>query len=380
MASRSRIRNRDERILISKKRISPCIWTSQNNFLGGACAIFKANGSEVIRPVSKRSGSIYAKSMLAWQKFGNGSTRNQKAEGRSFCGRFTCLWNELRKAAEPILESVAGQVAWCTEKITEIRCFLINNEHEDERTKKEWKMRAKIGAKYPPSARGEKCYWKGTGGCETMALWQRMNAGCIRVDTYQRIVATLIRPLGKPDHLLGKHLLRRLQQGCCKKRRCTCMDSYTCWMDEKLLLRKDGIHLYEHKTWPCKQKFDDFKAEQVAMWSSDKNYIWGLKLICQKIKIPNAKQTSLSYGFECRRRMNQGRHRIRCWWYCNRNGKHRCRHTQEMGKVRFQGAGIEGLYYILGSRTKIFSLRGDPKSGWSLIRKSRLNCTASRAV
>ncbi len=92
----------------------------RNNFLGWSSAeIDKAHGSTVIKTCIVNDRGIHiCKSMLAWKKFGNGSTPEPTGiKGDHFVGDFYVLFeNELRKQAEPILQQVMkGDLAYCDE-------------------------------------------------------------------------------------------------------------------------------------------------------------------------------------------------------------------------------------------------------------------------
>ena len=80
----------------------------RNNFLGWSIAeIYKANGYDVIKTCIVNDRGIHiCKSMLAWQKFGNGATPESTGiKGDHLVGDYYVMFeNELKKQTAPVLD------------------------------------------------------------------------------------------------------------------------------------------------------------------------------------------------------------------------------------------------------------------------------------
>jgi arginyl-tRNA synthetase len=359
----------------------------RNNFLGWSIAeTFKANGSTVIKTCIVNDRGIHiCKSMLAWKQFGNGSTPESTGiKGDHFVGDFYVLFeNELRKQAEPILQQVMkGDLASCDEADQEkIRFFLQkleevqDNEEKSKELIEEIRELVRNNTPIMQEVRALLLKWE-DGDEETVALWKMMNNwvyGGFEI-TYRRIGSDFDKIyyesetylLGKKfvDAGLSKQLFTKKEDGS------VWIDLTSDGLDEKLLLRRDGTSVYiTQDLGLAKQKYDDYKmAQSIYVVGDEQNYhMKVLKLICQKLQIPNADNIHhLSYGMV---ELPGGRMKSREGTVVDADDiltemeTIAAQHTQELGKVKdFTEDELKELYYILGvGALKFFLLRVDPK-------------------
>lgn len=359
----------------------------RNNFLGWSIAeIFKANGSPVVKTCIVNDRGIHiCKSMLAWKKFGNGSTPESTAtKGDHFVGDFYVEFeNELKKQTEPILQKVMqGELNHCSEDDRKkIRLFLDKLEHlptGDEKVKElkdEIRELVRNNTPIMQEVREMLLNWE-KGDEQTMALWNTMNKWVYDgfETTYKKIGSDFDKTYYESEtYLLGKNFVEEgLANGVFTKK-----DDGSVWidltaegLDEKLLLRKDGTSVYiTQDLGLAKQKYDDFKMDRsIYVVGDEQNYhMKVLRLTCQKLQIPNADNIyHLSYGMV---ELPGGRMKSREGTVVdaddilNEMESIAAKHTQELGKVKdFTEEELKDLYYMLGvGALKFFLLRVDPK-------------------
>ena len=359
----------------------------RNNFLGWSIAgIFSANGYETIKTCIVNDRGIHiCKSMLAWKKFGNGQTpQSTNIKGDHFVGDFYVAFeNELRKQSEPILESVMkGDLSLCNpDDQKQIELFLdkLNeNKGNDEKSGElvdEIKELVRNNTPIMQEVRDMLLQWE-RGDKETISLWKTMNGWVYEGfdTTYKRIGSDFNKIYYESEtYLLGKRFVEEgLSKGVFTRR-----DDGSVWidltnegLDEKLLLRKDGTSVYiTQDLGLAKQKYDDYKMDQsIYVIGDEQNYhMKVLKLICQKLEIPNANNIyHLSYGMV---ELPGGRMKSREGTVVDADDivsemeSIAAQHTQELGKVKdFTGDELKQLYYTLGvGALKFFLLRVDPK-------------------
>lgn len=359
----------------------------RNNFLGWSIAeIFKANGSEVVKTcVVNDRGVHICKSMLAWKKFGNSETPDSTGiKGDHFVGDFYVAFeNELRKQAEPTFEKVLkGDLNVCEEEdrkkiqllLDKLNTLSGNTEKTNE-ILDEIKELIRNNTPIMQEAREMLLKWE-QGDPETMSLWRTMNSWVYNGfdTTYKRIGSDFDKTYYESEtYLLGKQFV---EEGLATKV-FTRKDDGSVWidltaegLDEKLLLRKDGTSVYiTQDLGLAKQKFDDFKMNQsIYVIGDEQNYhMKVLKLICQKLEIPNADNIyHLSYGMV---ELPGGRMKSREGTVVDADDivsemeAIAARHTEELGKVKdFTVDELKQLYYTLGvGALKFFLLRVDPK-------------------
>jgi arginyl-tRNA synthetase len=359
----------------------------RNNFLGWSIAeIFKASGSHVVKTCIVNDRGIHiCKSMLAWKKFGNGSTpESTGTKGDHFVGNFYVEFeNELKKQTEPILEKVRnGDLSDCSENDKKrIQLFLDKlsqvpaNGEKAKELLDEIKELVRNNTPIMREVREMLLQWE-KGDEETMTLWKTMNTWVYNgfEITYKRIGSDFDKTYYESEtYLLGKHFVEEgLSKGIFTKKEdgSVWIDLTAEGLDEKLLLRKDGTSVYiTQDLGLAKQKYDDYTIDRsIYVIGDEQNYhMKVLKLICQKLKIPNADNIyHLSYGMV---ELPTGRMKSREGTVVDADDivsemeAIAAQHTQELGKVKdFTEDELKELYYVLGvGALKFFLMRVDPK-------------------
>jgi arginyl-tRNA synthetase len=195
----------------------------RNNFLGYSVAqILKANGNKVhkVQIINDR-GIHICKSMVAWQKFGEGETPESSGmKGDKLVGKYYVIFDQKYKAQ--IAELVeAGKAKEEAEKeapiIKEAQEMLLKWEQKD---------------------------------LDTYALWEKMNGWVYKgfEKTYQTMGVNFDKLYYESQTFsLGKEeVLRAVEEGLAYKKEdgSVWIDLTEDGLDEKLLLRKDGTSVY----------------------------------------------------------------------------------------------------------------------------------------
>jgi arginyl-tRNA synthetase len=251
----------------------------RNNLLGYSVAeILKADGYEVIKANLVNDRGIHiCKSMLAWQKFGNGETPESTGEkGDHLVGKYYVLFDKEYKKQIEELKS-AGQT------------------EED----------AKKNAPIIKEAQEMLQQWE-AGNEEVLSLWGTMNqwvyAGFAK--TYKALGVDFDKFYYESDtYLLGKDIVDEgLEKGVFFKKEdgSVWIDLSADGLDQKLVLRADGTSVYMTQDLGTAQlKYNDFKMdESIYVVGNEQDYHFKvLFLILQKLGKQWAKGLyHLSYG------------------------------------------------------------------------------------
>ncbi len=251
----------------------------RNNLLGYSVAeILKADGYEVIKANLVNDRGIHiCKSMLAWQKFGNGETPESTGEkGDHLVGKYYVLFDKKYK-----------------EEIEELKSF---GQTEEE---------AKKNAPIIKEAQEMLLQWE-AGNEEVIALWKTMNLWVY--DGFGKTYSALGVDFDQfyyesNTYLLGKDIVDEgLEKGVFFKK-----DDGSVWidltadgLDEKLVLRADGTSVYMTQDLGTAQlKYNDFHMdESIYVVGNEQDYHFKvLFLILQKLGKQWAKGLyHLSYG------------------------------------------------------------------------------------
>ena len=360
----------------------------RNNFLGWSVAeIFKANGYEVMKTcVVNDRGVHICKSMLAWQKFGNGATpESSQTKGDHLVGDYYVKFeNELRAQSAPILEALVNgkPVEGLDGQISEKAVLLyrrlqeegFSTEKKDEIVD-ELKEIARNATPIMAEVRQMLLKWE-QGDAETIALWRLMNGWVYEGfnTTYQRIGSNFDKVYYESDtYLEGKQYVDEgLQQGVFFRKGdgSVWIDLTSDGLDEKLVLRRDGTSVYiTQDIGLAKHKYADFPMDQsVYVIGDEQNYhMKVLQLICKKLGMPFADGIHhLSYGMVD---LPTGRMKSREGTVvdaddlCDEMEKVAADKTAELGKVEgFTPEELKELYHTLGmGALKFYLLRVDPK-------------------
>lgn len=321
----------------------------RNNFLGAAVSeILKAAGSKVIKANLVNDRGIHiCKSMIAWQRNGNGATpASTGIKGDHLVGDYYVLFNEIYK--KEVAELVArGMDAALAEKEAPIM-------HDAQELLRQWEA----------------------GDEKVRALWSMMNSWVYEGfdKTYARLGITFDKMYYESDtYLLGKRIVEEgLQKGVLFKKEngSVWIDLSADGLDEKLLLRGDGTSVYiTQDLGTARLKYDEYHPDQsVYVIADEQNYhISVLKLILKKLGEPCADGIyHLSYGMV---ELPSGRMKSREGTVVDADDmvdemiRMSQEQTEESGKTEgFTPAELAQLYETIGmGALKFYLLRVDPK-------------------
>lgn len=251
----------------------------RNNFLGWSiAAILKASGATVIKSCIVNDRGIHiCKSMIAWQRFGNGATpQSTGIKGDHFVGDYYVKFNDALKAEVEQLIA-AGKTKEEAEKEAPIM-------KEAQQMLVDWEA----------------------GKPEVIDLWKKMNGWVYHgFDiTYKTIGSDFDVVYYESDtYLLGK---KTVQEGLAKgvffqkEDGSVWIDLTADGLDQKLVQRKDGTSVYiTQDIGLALEKYNQYKIDQsIYVVGDEQNYHFKvLKLIAEKLGLPKADGIyHLSYG------------------------------------------------------------------------------------
>jgi arginyl-tRNA synthetase len=251
----------------------------RNNFLGFAVSnILKAQGQQVVMANLVNDRGIHiCKSMVAWQKFGEGATPESTSEkGDHLVGDYYVRFNEAYK------KEVADLKAQGKEEAVAEKEAPIMQEAQD--MLRRWEA----------------------GDEQVRALWAKMNGWVYEgfEKSYQRLGIHFDKYYYESDtYLLGKKIVEDgLKSGVLfqKEDGSVWIDLTAEGLDQKLLLRGDGTSVYmTQDLGTAKLKYDEYKLDKsIYVIADEQNYhMQVLKLILQKLNEPAADGIyHLSYG------------------------------------------------------------------------------------
>lgn len=321
----------------------------RNNFLGWSIAeILKEQGNKVYKTcVVNDRGVHICKSMLAWEKFGEGKTpETEHIKGDHFVGDYYVKFNDAYKAE--IKELVAK--GW-SEEDAEKQAPLMQETQE---------MLVK---------------WE-EGDTKVRDLWSTMNNWVYKGfdETYKAIGSDFDKTYYEHNtYLLGKDWVEKgLSSGVFfqKEDGSVWIDLTEDGLDQKLVRRKDGTSVYiTQDIGLADLKAQEFGIDRnVYVVGDEQNYHFKvLKLICQKLGIPAANgMYHLSYGMV---ELPTGKMKSREGTVVDADDlvaemiKIAEEKTAALGKVAdFEASELDSLYKTIGlGALKFFLLRVDPK-------------------
>lgn len=321
----------------------------RNIFLGWSVAeILKANGNEVFKTCIVNDRGIHiCKSMIAWLRFGGGETpQSSGIKGDHLVGKYYVKFNEIYKAQIADLEQ-GGMSTPEAEKEAPIML-------EAQQMLLDWE----------------------TGKPDIIELWKKMNGWVYAGfdETYKQTGSDFDKTYYESEtYLLGKEIVQMgLDKGVFYKKQdgSVWIDLTAEGLDEKLVLRKDGTSVYiTQDIGLALQKYQQFGIdENIYVIGDEQNYhMKVLKLICQKLNIPNADNIfHLSYGMV---ELPSGKMKSREGTVVDADDmisemiSTAEKHTTALGKTAgFNEEELKALFHTLGlGAMKFYLLRVDPK-------------------
>lgn len=253
----------------------------RNNLLGFAMAkILEATGKRVYKTqIINDRGIHICKSMVAWQRFGEGETPERTGiKGDKLVGKYYVLFDKAYK------EEIAQLIA-------------------EGKSKEEAEREAPIFLEAQQLLR----LWE-QGDADTLALWKKMNQWVYDgfEVTYHNLGVSFDRNYYESEtYLLGKDIVQRgLEQGVFYRKEdgSVWIDLTTDGLDEKLVLRSDGTSVYITQDFgtAIKRIEEDFPKVEGMIYTVGNEQDYHFKvlfLILQKLGFAWAKNLyHLSYG------------------------------------------------------------------------------------
>lgn len=225
----------------------------RNNLLGHSlCEILKANGKRVVKTnIVNDRGIHICKSMLAWQKWGDGETpASSGKKGDHLIGKYYVLFDKKYKA-----ELADLQAAGLSKEQAEAQSVLMEEAREMLR---QWEAN----------------------DAQTVNLWKMMNGWVYAGfdETYEKLGVSFDKIYYESQtYLAGKdEVLRGLKEGVFYQR-----EDGSVWadlthegLDEKILLRSDGTSVYmTQDIGTAKLRFDDYPIDtMIYVVGNEQNY------------------------------------------------------------------------------------------------------------
>lgn len=225
----------------------------RNNLLGHSlCEILKANGKRVVKTnIVNDRGIHICKSMLAWQKWGDGETpASSGKKGDHLIGKYYVLFDKKYKA-----ELADLQAAGLSREQAEAQSVLMEEAREMLR---QWEAN----------------------DAQTVNLWKMMNGWVYAGfdETYEKLGVSFDKIYYESQtYLAGKdEVLRGLKEGVFYQR-----EDGSVWadlthegLDEKILLRSDGTSVYmTQDIGTAKLRFDDYPIDtMIYVVGNEQNY------------------------------------------------------------------------------------------------------------
>ncbi len=321
----------------------------RNNFLGYSVSeILKANGYKVVRANLVNDRGIHiCKSMLAYQKFGQGETPESAGiKGDHLIGKY---YVEFDKAYKREIDALKNQGVG--EEEAKKQAPLIQEAQEMLR---KWEQ----------------------GDAEVVGLWKKMNGWVYQgfEGTYQRMGVAFDQFYYESNtYLLGKDIIEEgLQKGVFYRKSdgSVWIDLTADGLDEKLLLRSDGTSVYmTQDLGTADLKYSDYKMDKsIYVVGNEQDYHFQvLFLILKKLGKPYANGLyHLSYGMVD---LPTGKMKSREGTVVDADElmqemvETAEARTKELGKIEnFEDSYAQQLYEMIGlGALKYFLLKVDPK-------------------
>ncbi len=289
----------------------------RNNFLGHSVSrIMEANGSEMVKTqIINDRGIHICKSMLAWQRFGNGETPESSGlKGDKLVGKYYVEFDKALKneSASLLIEWEKGEFGQAEEAIVQEfkKLSAAADEKEDEKARKaiDGKIKELINnqTQIMLDVKEMLLKWEAKDP-EVYALWQKMNGWVYEgFDvTYESMGVSFDKLYYESDtYITGKELVENgLSKGTFYQK-----DDGSVWidltdegLDEKLVLRSDGTAVYmTQDIGTAYQRFKDYSNLNGVVYTVGNEQDYHFKvlfLILKKLGFKWAENCfHLSYG------------------------------------------------------------------------------------
>lgn len=248
----------------------------RNNFLGYSVAeILKVNGNEVIKTqIINDRGIHICKSMVAWQKFGNGETPESTGlKGDKLVGKYYVEFDKhLREEAKQIIEEwLKGDFSTADEhqKNEFLKLESAKEGKDDKQIKTLYAKQFELAKNATPILKEAKdmlVKWEAKEP-EVYALWQKMNGWVYKgfEATYKAMGVDFDKLYYESEtYLIGKTLVEDgLEKGIFFKKEdgSVWIDLTDEGLDEKLVLRSDGTAVYMTQDMgTASQRYKDYPS------------------------------------------------------------------------------------------------------------------------
>ena len=288
----------------------------RNNVLGYALAgIYKANNYPVIKcNLINDRGIHICKSMLAWQKWGNGETPESTGiKGDHLVGKYYVEFDKANKVQVEELRtlfSAKKELTATTKNLKKIDDLIAKLDSESNSDKKKELEKAldevfKVSTPLYTEAQDMLLKWE-NGDEQTVELWKMMNGWVYDgfAITYKNLGVDFDKFYYESNtYLLGKDIIEEgLEKGVFYKKEdgSVWIDLTADGLDNKLVLRADGTSVYiTQDMGTADLKYQDFKMNtSIYVVGNEQDYHFKvLKLIMQKLGRPYANGIHhFSYG------------------------------------------------------------------------------------
>ncbi len=273
----------------------------RNCLLGWSCSqILDAVGYDVVKvQIINDRGVAICKSMVAWQKFGQGRTpQSEGIKGDHFVGDYYVLFErKTQEEYESWQQTPAAQALYASRRKGE------QSEKDFFKAyKNQWfNEHSQLGAEVRQMLRR----WE-AGDPDTLALWRRMNGWVYEgfEATYARLGVQFDKNYYESDtYLLGKDIVEEgLRQGVFYKKAdgSVWIDLADAGYDEKVVLRADGTSVYiTQDMGTARMRYQDFGCKRmIYVVADEQNYHFAVLFeILRRLKEPYAEGLyHLSYG------------------------------------------------------------------------------------
>lgn len=289
----------------------------RNIFLGHSVSeILDASGKKVIKTQIVNDRGIHiCKSMLAWQRYGNGETpQSSGLKGDKLVGKYYVAFDKAMRE-----ESKVIQTNWAAGKFENTPADIVAEfrrlkqameEKEDEKSKKgiEGKIKELANSQTPIMAEVKQMLlaWE-SGDKDVYQLWQKMNGWVYEGfdQTYQTMGVNFHKIYYESDtYIYGKEMVEEgLQKGVFfrKEDGSVWVDLTDEGLDQKIVLRADGTAVYmTQDIGTARQRFKDFPDITGIIYTVGNEQDYHFKVLFQILKKLGYSWSSnchhLSYG------------------------------------------------------------------------------------